>query len=309
MSVIKLVFSKNRPLQLWGLVQSILDNTDLAPDQIVCVCKSSDRNFRKAYEVVQAELGCSIIHEENSSRRLSRLLFGRKSLYKYIMELIQGSEFVSLAVDDMFYFREASFGRAAETLKENPEICLWSWRIGADLQPYKGLRIKDTHWIVPHATASMPYRYIFHTDGSVFRREDLEYWLQLIPERSRKAFNLNQIEGYLARYSDSERDNLKLGKLHAGPLIQACVTWQINKVSTSGGGGFCEVNNTNTPHLLEIFERGGRLDYSPLYQRSDWLIDCNEDWGNPPTHVAPTEQASELWSQMTTESARKAKRL
>lgn len=304
MNIIKVIFSYDRPLQLWGLVQSILDNTDLDADQIVCLCKSSDWDFRNAYEIVEAELGCRIVHERHPTNGLQRLLFRRNTLHKHLMRLIQGSEFVSLAVDDMFYFREAIFAQAAKILQENRDICLWSWRIGSDLQPHDSLQIMNKYWVVPHASTVMPYRYIFHTDGSLFRTEDLEYWLGLIPKKMRKGGNLNQIEGHLAKFSKTRRDELKVGRLHAGPLVQACATWQINKVSRSGGAGFCETHRTTPDHLLKVFGEGERLDYSTLYHRSDWLIECNESWKHPPTHVAPTEQAAKMWACLITDESK-----
>jgi len=283
--VVKLAFSWDRPLQLWGLVKSILDNTDLKAEQIRCICKSSDEKYRRLYDVVGAELGCRIVHQRNY-------------LCELILELSQEADFVSLAVDDMMYFRGASFSEAIEVLREEPQVCIWSWRIGADLQPNKDLMLRNTHWLVPHATAVMPYGYVFHTDGSVFRKSDLEQWLGFIPRRVRGAFNLNHLEAYLAELTRQARQALRIGKLHAGPLVQACVTWQINKVSDVGGAGFCETEQTRPDSLREVFENGGRLDYSALYARTDWLLECNENCESPPTHVAATRRASNLWASL-----------
>lgn len=285
--IVKLVFSWDRPLQLWGLVKSILDNTELKPEQIRCLCKSSDERYRALCDVVGAELGCKIVHQE-------------KGLCESILELIRGAAFVSLAVDDMMYFRETSFAKATGLLGLDPNICLWSWRIGPDRLANDDLVLCNSHWVVPHAKTTMPYNYIFHTDGSLFRRKDLEYWINLIPKQER-AWNLNHIEWYLAMLSLQARDPggreppLLLGGLHAGPPKQSCVTWAINKVSDFGSAAFWETGQTGTEQLRVAFESGARLDYSPLYGHSDWLWELG--YGGP-CHVPATQEAAELFATL-----------
>jgi len=220
-----------------------------------------------------------------------------KGLCESILERIQGTDFVSLAVDDMMYFRKASFAEAMRLLKSELDICLWSWRIGANMVPNAeaGLTLCDGHWVVPWATAMMPYSYIFHTDGSLFRANDLEYWISLLPQPER-AWNLNHIEGYLAALTQRARQGsaapLLLRGLHAGPLEQTCITWAINKVSDFGSAAFCETGHTGLNQLRAAFESGARLDYSGLYGLADWLSECG---GGISTHVPATKEAAELF--------------
>ena len=294
MKLLHLVFSYDRPLQLWGLVRSLLDNTDLGPDQIVCLCRASRARFHAAYHTVEKELGCHIVQENHLySRPLSRLL--RPSLVRLVLKASAGAEYVAFAVDDMMYFRQARFEEAMAHLQSNPDVCLWSWRIGVDLQPHPSLEVAQGGWRVRHAETPMPYRYIFHTDGSVFRRRDLVSWLNLLPAWGKWRYNLNSIEAWLARYSEANREQLPVGGLHAGPREQACITWQINKVTTGGARYYARAESTSPERLLNVFENGGRICYASLYGYSDWLLECNRDWDQPPTHVAPTEAAVKLW--------------
>ena len=292
----KIVFSYDRPLQLWGLVKSITDNSDLEPQQIVCVSKSSGNGYRKAYDLVSAELGCRVIHEEPPPAGLRRR-FWKGSLYDRLLGLAQDAGYVSLAVDDMVYHQRADFARASDLLKNDPDVCLWSWRIGHDLQPSEAAEVAGDHWRADRTLAVMPYRYVFHTDGSVFRAGDFRYWLGLLPRLRRRAMNLNDIEARLSRYTKPKRAaRLRLGRIHAGPLAQACVTWQVNKVASGGSEHFSDVPETRPEALLAEFEAGRRLDYSPLYGRMDWLLELNQGWPHAHTHLAPTEAAWRLWA-------------
>jgi len=279
----QLVFSWDRPLQLWGLVKSMFDNTDLEPNQIRCICKFTDEGYRSLYQTVGKELGCRITYQ------------GDRSLWDSIAEQTQDCEFVSLAVDDMMFFNRASYNRAVEIMRRDSEICLWSWRIGADLQPSDKLHLHREYWSTPHATAGRPYDYIFHSDGSLYRREDFEYWMHLIPKQRRATFNLNRIEAHLAGLPGLSRPNL--GNLHAGRLTQACVTWRINKVSGPYGSKYYETGQTKPSYLRRVFEEGGRLDYSSLYGRSDWLLKLNAGWPQL-THVFHSEEAADLFTTL-----------
>ncbi|MCX6043990.1 MAG: hypothetical protein NT075_02675 [Chloroflexi bacterium] len=317
MNLVKLIFSYDRPLQLWGLVRSLLDNSDLAPAQIHCICKSSTLSFRQAYAVVGRELGCQIVHENRllpgvDIRRLlklashpglrRRLNTGLNSLNRHaLLELIRihaaPVDYVSLAVDDMVYFQHANFAHATKVLGAHPAICLWSWRIGEDLQNGPVQIATENYWTIAHATAPLPYSYIFHTDGSVFRKTDLLNWLDLLPVATQNSLTLNVIEGKLAEYSELHRTDLPIGPLHAGPMQQGCITWQLNRVTLSSSTAYTKTELTDPYHLLRLFRSGTRLNYRPLYNRTDWIIALNKASAVNPTHVAPNPQAVAVWSQ------------
>lgn len=241
-------------------------------------------------ELVGTELGCQIIHQE-------------KGLCESILEQIEGTEFVSLAVDDMMYFRESSFAKATGLLTIDPNICLWSWRIGPDLIFHADLEPGwPGYWIVEHAKAPMPYSYIFHTDGSVFRSKDLEYWIKLMPGSDRYGppeWNLNHLEAYMALMIRQAREHrgppLQVGRLHAGPRKQTCICWALNKVTCYGSAAYHEIQETTTEHLRAAFEEGARLDYSSLYEQTDWIAHC----GAPvPCHVPATPEAARLFDSL-----------
>ena len=263
--LVQIIFSWDRPLQLWGLVKSLLDNTDLKPKQIRVLCKCSNAKYQKAYQTVNKELGCQIVYQNN------------RPLWNMIQEQIQGNEYVSFAVDGMMFFRKASYSEVIKIMQKEPEICIWSWCLGPDLQPSNKLILHAGYWTAPHATAGMPFSYIFHENGSLFRKNDFEYWIHLLPKQHRIKFNLNLIESYLVKLPKSVRRSL--GRLHAGPLVQASVAWRVNKVvGPSYGSPYYATNQTKPEYLMKIFERGGRLDYSPLYGRTDWLQNLDANW-------------------------------
>ncbi len=317
MNLVKLIFSYDRPLQLWGLVQSLLDNSDLAPAQIHCICKSSTLAFRQAYAVVGRELGCCIVHENRLlpgvdirhllkvashpglRRRLNTFLnsLNRHALLELIRIHAAPADYVSLAVDDMVYFQRANFARASQILGDHPEICLWSWRIGQDLQSGPIQITTEDYWTIAHADAPMPYSYIFHTDGSVFRKTDLLYWLDLLPVATQNSLTLNVIEAKLAQYGELHRADLAIGPLHAGPMQQACITWQLNKVTLSSSTAYTKTELTDPYHLLALFRSGTRLNYRPLYNHTDWISALNKASSVNPTHVAPDPLAVTVWSQ------------
>ena len=276
----QIIFSWDRPLQLWGLVKSILDNTDLKPQQIQVLCKCSSVEYQKSYQTVGKELGCQIVYQ------------GNRSLWDLILAQIQNNEFVAFLVDDMMFFRKTSYNNAIKIMQEKPEICLWSWCIGSDLWTLDKALLHRGHWTAPWAVG-FPYNYIFHENGSLYRKRDFEYWIQLIPKHCRAGFNLNQIEGYLSTISKSAGQ--QLGSLHAGPLLQVCTTWRINNVSNPRKkSSYYEIAQTKPNYLRGVFEAGGRLDYSPLYERIDWLQRLNKNQTNF-AHIAGSKKATDFF--------------
>ena len=88
-----------------------------------------------------------------------------------------------------------------------------------------------------------------------------------------------------------------LGVLHAGPLKQVCLTWRINKVSGPYGSIYYAINRTKPEYLRKIFENGGRLDYSPLYERIDWLQKLNANWAGF-SQVAATKESAQFFTTL-----------
>jgi len=280
---VQIIFSWNRPFQLWGLVKSLLDNTDLKPEQIRILCRLPDERYRKSYQIIDKELGCQTVYQS------------RRGLWNLILEQIQGNEFVSLMVDDMMFFRKASYSEIIKIIQEEPEICVWSWCIGADLWTLDKALPHKRHWIAPWKVG-FPYNYIFHENGSFYRKKDLEYWLQSIPKKYHVGFNLNHIEGYLSRISKSIGQ--QLGSLHAGPLLQTCTTWSVNRISNPHKKSGCYVIAKTKPNYLrEVFEAGGRLDYSSLYERVDWLRRLNRGQSNF-AHIVANKEATNLFTTL-----------
>lgn len=318
MKLQKIIFSYDRPIQLQGLCDSILKNTDLSPANILCLCRSSSHAYQSAYESIGQELGVTIIHENRVfkgidlrevyqltawlpygrgfiSRQLYRLTTA-SSLPTRVLELTQDADYVSFAVDDMIYFRQASFATAIATLEDNPDIELWSWRIGLDRNPQPMAQIHQNHWTIPHKGLPIPYSYIFHTDGSVYRQATLAKWLNQLPQN--KPMTLNVIESRLWNMYQQEPERFKAGPLHAGPLQQACVTWQINRVSPTATAKFHAESYSAPAYLLNRYCEGARLDYSALFGSDEWLEQLNGKKENNWTHVAPTQEAVELWHSM-----------
>ena len=284
MSLASIIFSFNRPLQLWGLVKSMLDNTDLLPHQIICLCKSTCDTYKISYDVIGDELKCVIIHENEEL-----------TFFNQVYQEIAKFDYISFAVDDMVYFQSSSFAHGISVLDTNPSICTYSFRIGWDIQPHDLVDFRDTYWVAEHANTPMPYEFIFHTDGSLFRKDDLDYLLSIVPESNRAYANLNDIEDYIADYIESNRERLLIGQLHAGPPRQGCVTFQVNKVSYSGNDAYYELEATKPEQLNRLFMQGLRLNYQPLYNHFGWLLDLNSGWQSVPTHVAPTKDSTELF--------------
>lgn len=313
MKLRKVIFSYDRPMQLQGLCLSVLQNSDLQPADLCCLCRSSSAHYQMAYDAIREELGVQIVHENRiipgiDLRQLFALaawmprvrgylavqmyrLTTPKSLPQRVLELTQDVDTVSLAVDDMVYFRESNFAFATAVLADNPEVCVWSWRLGIDRYPRPDNLVQSTYWTVPHRNAPPPYSYIFHTDGSVYRRADLEQWLRALPQN--EPLTLNMVEQKLWNLYQAQPERLNLGPLHAGPLKQTCVTWQINRVSPTATANFHAEAYTDPKKLCTRYLEGTRLDYSNLYGRGDWLTQLNCG-----THVAPTQEAVEAWYSM-----------
>src|SRR3954454_14344067 len=123
MKIKAIIFSYDRPIQLQGLCQSILQKSDLKATNLYCLCRSSSMSYQAAYNSVGEELGVHIIHENRvipgiNFRQILGLMAwlprGRgilnRQMYRLttavplpqkVLELTDDVDFVTLAVDDM----------------------------------------------------------------------------------------------------------------------------------------------------------------------------------------------------------------
>jgi len=212
-----------------------------------------------------------------------------------LADAVDGCTYVTLAVDDQVFYRPTDFTNAIGTF-EDEKAFVWSWRLGHKTGVTSA---RTDHWICSAAgTRDESYRYLFHSDGALYRRGDYVRLLdRYVPGWQKRALIPNDLE---AGPAAAQREwQMSVGP-HVGPLEATCMTWQLNKESSTRGrygAPWCEIPETRLDALAEAFLAGRRVDNVKLYADTSWTTRFQRH-DSLPTHVYACEEASRFYADL-----------
>ena len=302
-----IIFSKDRAMQLDSLLRSIEDHCS-GIDAIWVCAKASSKLHVDAYSRLFMDRRpadeyrypkVTFLHQEDMPPELEPL----GKLMAWPLEEAKNGH-IALAVDDMTFYRPSDFEIAATTL-DRARAFTWSWRLGhrralgqlvdSEYCPCP-LEDSDPHWLCTPFVDDPDYRYLFHTDGALYRTVDyvnmLDKWL---PYWRTGKYTPNDFESAVAM---RRADWAPLVGPHVGPLQATCITWQINVVRREAFRGMpsVEIPDTNVDTLAKAFLDGKRVDNEKLYT----ALQEDAFRFNPPgahkTHVHANEEAARFWA-------------
>lgn len=249
------IFSFDRPLQLYALLESIEKHVKGVGESIV-IYRASDANYQDAYEVVQ--------------KRFSRVKFlvqGAKPREDFKPLTLHAtfdssSQYVIFAVDDIVVKDDVDLSMCIELL-ERTQAYGFYLRMGEHLNYCYTMNqaqrvpvltsVQDdvVSWVFGRSEADWGYP---HTvDMTVFRKKDIEDAF-----RSIDYYAPNTLEGRWAG--------------HAGPIMNRqglcfknskIVNLPLNRVQNEWNNRSMEIS---AAALLSTFQEGYRLDIAPLFQ-------------------------------------------
>ena len=277
------IFSMDRALQCDSLLQSIQDHGTGVSD-IVVIARASSERHALAYDkmMTRHDSIVSMVSERNGVSCSSALA-----------EVVKLADHICLTVDDQVFYRPSNFNTARAHLEKEHGF-VWSWRLGRRL----GVTADKTdHWLCSVAgTRDKNYRYLFHSDGALYRRGDYVRLLDMyVPGWETKSYIPNDLENEVARMQPAWQ--MSVGP-HVGPLEATCKTWQLNKQSTTEGrygAPWCTIPETKLDALAEAFLAGKRVDNTKLYADISWTTRFQQP-DSFPTHVHACEEASRFYA-------------
>lgn len=259
-----IVCSKDRPLQLYALLESMEVNSGDLFSKIKVLYKSSNSEIEAGYKEVEGRFG--II---SSASQLPCEFFEDGDSFKQSFEQAFDltTPFHCLFVDDILFFRKfpANQKYVLDAMKK-PDICMFSLRLGLntnkqklpsgvatfDLKDYKtdGVSIK---WDRTRIQPWFNYNYALTTDACIYRTHQI---YSLISRESYK--NLNELESKL--YTEA----YKMPPMMLSCQNSCCVNIPFNLVQSSI---INEINQTyamDAEQLNKKFLAGERLDWQNM---------------------------------------------
>ncbi len=181
-----LIFSRNRPMQLHCLLESIKKYTNLAD---ISVLYRYDEKYQKGLDrVKELHRNVKFIDELDFETQV-------KNYLKY------GQKFCTFFVDDIVVKNNVDFSFPCQVLESNPAFLTFSLRLGTHLTHCYPINSRQN---VPNGNtnsglflwswrnATHDWNYPFSVDGHIFRRSEIDSWVSHL-----KFKNPNQFESVM----------------------------------------------------------------------------------------------------------------
>lgn len=200
------IFSKNRPLQLFALLDSMHKLTDCAKSASITVIYKYDDIYKESIEEIK--------------QRFESVSFKEQSNFKNDVTNSLAStfnRFCTFLVDDIVFKEPFSFANVCHLLGANSSILTFSMRMGTHLnfcypinspQPIPDGTIQNGLFIWQWRNSQGDWGYPISLDGHVFRKNDATRWLSRIDFS-----NPNQLE-----------DRLQIAKMENLETYCVCTT-------------------------------------------------------------------------------------
>lgn len=254
MGVDFLIFSCNRPLQLYACLESI-SRYFTGYEKISVLCRADDEKYRQSYQIVEEAFPHVqfIYQSENPKRDFKNLTLEQLSHFS--------SAYIAFGVDDQIVTDFVDLRECAKKLEETSsygfylrfgkEIC-YSYQGGKEQMVPKSIYLGNgvygwnlkqgcTDWDFPHTL-----------DMAIYRKKDIEKNFRKMHYKTP-----NSLEFSWAKQTCPERA-IGLYFEHA-----KVVNVPLNVVGRTGNP---HMNAYTVEELLEFFKEGLKIDITPLYQ-------------------------------------------
>ena len=242
-----LIFSKNRPLQLNCLLESISEHSNLTN---ISVLYHYDEKYQEGLaKVKKLHPTVKFIKEENFENQVKTYL-------------CVGDKFCVFFVDDIIVKDKINFDIACQVLQNNPNFLTFSLRLGTHLTYCYPTRSKQN---VPNGNinsgfflwswkgADHDWGYPFSVDGHIFRRSDLEGWVSHLNFK-----NPNQFESEM----QSIPRKFVLPNACICHINSTIVNTPINRVQNEFMN---RDENGSIDELYDVWMSGKSLDYQKIF--------------------------------------------
>lgn len=278
--IVAVVFSMDRAMQCDSLLRSMYANC-VGLDRIVVIARATSDLHATAYDRL--------------SERLSppfEVHFETRGASVHLADAIEGASHVCINVDDQFYYNKADFGWAARVL-DAEQAFVFSWRLGAHATHAPLADFGQLAWRCnSNADPAGDYGYVFHSDGALYDAGVYKAHLNLaLPDWQQKAYIPNALE------AEGVARTRMAGFRHVGPVEPSCITWQLNKQSTTKGlygAPWVSVPETELDAMAQAFLAGKRVDNDRLLADKSWIRRFTT--GTSRRHVRACGEAAQFYA-------------
>jgi hypothetical protein len=248
-----IVFSKDRPLQLQGYLESLLHFSDISLNNIFVIYK--DSNIISYDKIVTDFKNINWIKEGNFFDDLQNVIIG-------------SSTFLMFGCDDVIFKAEINLTQALEKLESSNEIFGFSLRLGMNIKPYNDQAVLSESFITWNWKNSKldSWNYPWELDSTIYRKADVQEILAKLS--SLQIRNPNYLESEIAQNSMLyiKRDFLASFKLSKAIVLT------VNRVQDSFKNDFDNSLPTDISNLYKLYIEGGRLDYLAIANKPNKKI-------------------------------------
>ena len=235
-----IIFSKNRAMQLDGLLRSIEQNCDIF-DRINILYKATTPDHKKAYNILANKHGsCFFIKEENFKKDTESLIcYNGFFSYNHTCFLVDDciAHRKIKEIEKLYLFKTLKF-----------KDIIFSLRLGLDQKNAPRIMIQFD-W----SQEKGDWNYPLSVDGHIFRTAYIDSLIKRI-----YFINPNKLEAGLQKFKED------------APPFMACfnesmvVSIPVNKVSDTSGCSSGDKYSYSVEYLNKLFLEGKRLDYENM---------------------------------------------
>ncbi len=254
-----IIFSYDRPLQIYALLESIQKHLQ-GLQQISVLFRTSSFAFEKAY----ADLKKEFPHLQWVAQSQEH---PREDFQTLLLQTIfsSPSPYILFAVDDMIVKKDANLQECAHFLEKNHAF-FFSLRLGKDITTcYMGkydqalphhLFLQDRVLAWQINAAQGDWNYATSVDMNLYRKKDVKKCFNRI-----HFHNPNELEPAWERYLESHQTTQRkkgMGLCYEDPVVLNIPLNLVNKSDNS------HMNLFSPNELLQLFEKGEKIDIAPL---------------------------------------------
>lgn len=240
-----MIFSKNRPLQLHGLIKSLLHYSNVDRNKINVLYKYDDQYLQGLKEIIDLYPTINFIKEFDFNNQVKQYLNNNE-------------KYCAFFVDDIIVKDNINFNTPCQILESNPNIMTFSLRLGTHLDFCYAL---NSNQLVPNGiidsqifiwnwkNSQHDWNYPLSLDGHIFRKSDIESWSSHLSFK-----NPNQYESQL----QSVRSNFVMPDICCSFLKSKIFNLPLNRVQNEFQNR-CE--DISIDDLYELWKSKKEIDY------------------------------------------------
>ena len=185
-----MIFSKNRALQLYALLESIEKYIDPRHINVSVLCKYEEEHIESLKEVKQRFQSHNFIDETNFRDHVQEFLSSGPGAIKGLEFLSSDANIAAFLTDDIIFKEHVDILQIEEIIGSNPSVLGFSLRLGLHIydcyalnkeQPAPFGNVYPPNLFVWNwRDAEMDWEYAFSVDGHIFRKSHLREWSSMI---------------------------------------------------------------------------------------------------------------------------------